>query len=290
MAFLITLSIANHQRHPQSYDSYFESEKQEALNSPDSYHVLDVSNGNKLKRMDKYCALSVRGYIRCAQRELQKQHSNTMDISSFQITRSIIDLCLLYYDSWFDDWDSHGFTPGMCLDPNTPNGCTVKAAQHSTWRLYKNAYLRRICVSPNPLHQRKCPRNVYRWTFKIAAYDGSNPQWNMLIGIRNFDSGRKIFDFSDSFTGSGHCYAFVSSAGEFTDHTYRGGYVETPISDKATPCRTGDIIEMTLDTESWELCYDVNGIYLGRAFRVVPGRYEAAITIDVVGNAIQSLW
>ena len=241
-----------------------------------AYYVLDVCDRNKLKRMDKYCALTVYGYIR-----------NETDL----MIRSIIDICLLFYNRSGLQQEL-GFKAGKWLDPSQANPHTPILKSRITpqdypWRLYKNAYSKRICDHPDLVNEDESAQRVYRWEFEIAAYNGSHAPWNMIIGIWDVDSGEMTLESTGpDFTGSSICYALVASAGEFTNHTNRGGYVWTPVTDAMRPCRTGDIIEMTLDTKEWELSYAVNGECLGTAFKVLSARYKAAVTIDVGGNAI----
>ena len=120
-----------------------------------------------------------------------------------------------------------------------------------------NAYLNKIVSS-----------GKHHWRFKLVHCYNS-PE----IGIANNDDTNKD---AGIFTDDGSGYAYLTAYEVITDED------GTTDQDQhyGEECREGDIIDMYVDFEKFQIRYSVNDKDYGVAFTIKPGKYRAAVSLQ----------
>ena len=188
---------------------------------------------------------TVHGYVR-----------NEEKVLSISIPPGLLALFILFYGAQVDEWD-----------PDIIAGCLKLADDNRT--VTHNTAKRQQC---NAYGKRVCESGKHEWKFKINHIDSYC--W-IIIGVWRIQENVQppmdvYFTKGDDEKG----YAFWTQ-----------GKKTKILNGAAGPtygrkCKTGDVIDMTLDLDNWTLGFKINGVSFGDAFvDIKQAKYRAAVCL-----------
>jgi len=213
----------------------------------------------------------VGGYIREAQGLLRRVN---------RISPLIEFLCLLYFEIDRFDTASIGASMDLQLD-----GHKVIMREDKP----ESAYLRHKVDSRVKRYTWKLRFNrlafAHYWTTTIGIYKcrRASAKSPRTEGIFTIDGAYPY----DSAGTNNVAYGFAANKGALLDVESGSGGDNDNSTRYGKRCGTGDLVEMTLDFESLELHFAINGEAYGCAFTVEDTEYRAAVNLCHKGDSIQ---
>ena len=199
--------------------------------------------------------LTVDGYIREIQPFLSK---------FLQIPKDINKICFEYYHAERDR-----FCPVMHEEEMEVTDTTITSSNPDGGA----AYLSNICK-----------QGIHHWKFEIIKHSPISQLYFAVRIIENIN----VYDVSFRgcvYSGTQSLYGINARYGQL-----RGNISSTKMftqyCDKA---KTGDIVEMILDLNKYQLKYIINDVDRGNASDVAEAEYQAVVAVDSPNESIKLL-
>eukprot|EP01084_Bolivina_argentea_P066711 121626_1 len=174
-----------------------------------------------------------------------------------QVTEQKIDAQFEPYTE-FDEFDSQCISKRMKYDSGT---FSVVQLQD---KCYASAYLKNVVE-----------KGIHHWTFEICKITHSG-QSTMSIGIWKVQQENPALN--TFFTeGNNKGYAFCPEKAQLIDTTNGGVNSGSSKTAYGQVCKSGAIVEMTLDFNELSLSYVINGKNYGKAYNIIQAKYRAAV-------------